>query len=87
MFASSSDSAGLAGFVLSAGSKIAFVGLLARSPYTHDDVSTAQTFGGVASINDGAIQGAGGRRGSGIVRKGGTLRVYPENLRLPHVSR
>lgn len=75
LFASSSDSAGAAAFVFGAGSKLSFVGLLARSPVSNTHVSTTTTFSGVAVINDAAISGR-----HAIVRKGGTLHVFPENL-------
>ncbi|MGO9877387.1 MAG: glycosyl hydrolase family 28-related protein [Acidimicrobiia bacterium] len=84
-FAPSSDSADSAGFVLSAGTNVNWVGLLARSPYTHDDVQTASSFHGVDSIDDGAL--AGTKHGNdGIIKRGGTLHLYPENLRSPAVS-
>ena len=84
-FAASSDSADSAAFVLGAGTKMSYVGLLARSPYTHKDVETATSFRGVASIDDGALAGSGGGS-DGIVRRGGTLHVFPENLRSTAVS-
>jgi hypothetical protein len=84
-FAPSSDSADSPAFVLGAGTKISYVGLLARSPYTSDEVQTATSFRGVASINDSALSGST-RNSDGIVRQGGTLHVFPENLRSPAVS-
>jgi hypothetical protein len=87
-FAASSDSADSAAFVLGAGTKMSYVGLLARSPYTHKDVETATSFRGVASIDDSALGGSSGGSGGsdGIVRRGGTLHVFPENLRSDAVS-
>jgi hypothetical protein len=84
-FAASSDSADAVAFVLGAGTKMSYIGLLARSPYTHKDVETATSFRGVASIDDGALAGSGGGS-DGIVRRGGTLHVFPENLRSTAVS-
>jgi len=84
-FAASSDSADSAAFVLGAGTRMSYVGLLARSPYTHNDVRTATSFRGVASIDDGAL-GGGGAGNGGVVRQGGTLHVFPEDLRSPAVS-
>lgn len=84
-FAASSDSANSAAFVLAAGTKMAYVGLLARSSYTHNDVRTATSFRGVASIDDGALSGTSNGNG-GVVRQGGTLHVFPENLRSRAVS-
>ena len=84
-FAPSSDSADSPAFVLGAGTKISYVGLLARSPYTSDEVQTATSFRGVASINDSALSGST-PNSDGIMRQGGTLRVFPENLRSPAVS-
>ncbi|HTD51282.1 MAG TPA: glycosyl hydrolase family 28-related protein, partial [Acidimicrobiia bacterium] len=84
-FAASSDTADSDAFVLGAGTRISYVGLLARSPYTHNDVRTATSFRGVASIDDGALGGRSGGNG-GVVRQGGTLHVFPENLRSPAVS-
>ena len=83
-FAASSDSANSAGFDFRAGNQLSYIGLLSRSPYTHNNVQTANSFHGVSSIDDGALSGNG--PGTGVVRQGGTLRVYPENLRSPHVS-
>ena len=75
LFASSSDSAGSAAFTFGAGGKIAFVGLLARSPYNHSHIATTSTFSGTADIDD-AVIGT-----HGITRQGGTLRVFHENLK------
>jgi len=74
-FASSSDSAGLAGVVLSAGTNIAFVGLLAVSPYDHNDLFTVPAFKGTATIYDATLNHGG------LVRQGGTLKMFSES---PH---
>jgi len=71
-FAPSSDSASLAGFVLSAGTNIVFVGLLAVSPYDHNDLFTVPAFKGTATIYDATLNHGG------LVRQGGTLKMFPE---------
>ena len=73
LFASSSDSAGAAGFILRAGTRIVFLGLVAVSPYSHNHVSTASTFHGVASIYDAVLDGK-----NGVKRGSGTLHVFAE---------
>jgi hypothetical protein len=55
LFASSSDSAALSGFVLSAGNNISFVGLLSVSPYDHDGLFTVPAFTGAAAVYDGSL--------------------------------
>ncbi len=72
-FASSSDSASLSGFVLSDGTNIAFLGLLAVSPYDHHDLFTVPAFKGVATIYDATLNPGG------LVRQGGTLKMFAES--------
>ncbi|HTD50476.1 MAG TPA: glycosyl hydrolase family 28-related protein, partial [Acidimicrobiia bacterium] len=71
-FASSSDSASLAGVVLSAGTNIAFVGLLAVSPFDRHDLYTVPAFKGTATIYDADLNH------DGLVRQGGTLHMFAE---------
>jgi hypothetical protein len=74
-FASSSDSASLAGVVLSAGTNIVFVGLLAVSHYDHNDLFTVPAFTGTATIYDATLNR------DGLVRQGGTLKMFAESRR------
>ena len=73
MFASSSDTASSAGFQLGAGNNLTFVGMLARSAGSPDDLATAASFVGVASVHDSALAG---RRP--VSRRGGIVRLYRE---------
>jgi hypothetical protein len=75
LFASSSDSAALSGFVLSAGTRIAFVGLLSVSPYDHNGLFTVPAFTGVVVVYDATLD-----RGGGLVRQGGSLKMFREHL-------
>ena len=85
LFASSSDSADSAGFVLGAGTRISFVGLLAvRRTATTKCRPQRRSAASPPSMTD-ALSGST-RNSDGIMRQGGTLHVFPENLRSPAVS-
>ena len=75
LFASSSDSASLSGFVLSAGNHISFVGLLSVSPYDPDGLFTVPAFKGAATVYDATLD-----RGGKLIRQGGTLEMFHEHL-------
>jgi hypothetical protein len=72
-FACSSDSASLTGIVLTAGNHIAFIGLLAVSPYDHNGVFTVAAFKGEATVYDATLNQGG------LVRQGGSLRIFSEH--------
>ena len=72
-FACSSDSASLTGIVLTAGNHISFIGLLAVSPYDHNGLFTVAAFKGEATVYDATLNDGG------LVRQGGSLRIFSEH--------